>query len=282
MQNLNPITIIKASGIKEAFSEEKVVRSLTRSGLSQDTANQTVDYLKRHLKPDMTTGAIYGHVASFLKENAPVENYFNYGLKRAVMDMGPSGFPFEILISDLLRLNNFKTEIGVVTQGKCVTHEIDVIAQKGEDKYFIECKYHNTPGYKTDIQVALYTYARFLDVENIQKQNDSTQKYHSWLITNTKVTSEVYDYCGCVNQFATTWTHPKGGLQDMIIASGQHPVTLLYNISKNKITMMLDRGIVTCARLKTAILNGQVNDILDQTEKSMILNNIAGICKNNE
>lgn len=283
MQNLSPITIIKASGTKEPFSEEKVVKSLATSGLSLDTASQTVDYLKRHLKPETTTSAIYGHVSSYLKENAPIENYFNYGLKRAVMDMGPSGYPFEILVSEILKTENYKTEVGVITQGKCVTHEIDVIAQKEANKYFVECKYHNTTGYKTDIQVALYTYARFLDVSNLQKQSNPNQNNFSWLITNTKVTSEVVDYCKCVGLLVTTWTNPQGqGLQDRIVASGLHPITLLYDVPRTDIKTLLDRGIVTCVRLKTAILNNEVSDILDQNEKKIILKNIENICKNNE
>jgi hypothetical protein len=280
MQNLSPITVIKASGNREPFNEEKVVRSLSSTGLSLDTASQAVDYLKRHLKPEISTGAIYGHVSSYLQENAPTENYFNYGLKRAVMAMGPSGFPFEILISDLLKLDNYKTAVDVVTQGKCVTHEIDVIAQKGKDKYYIECKYHNAPGFKTDIQVALYTYARFLDINSIQSDPSGTVENHSWLITNTKITSEVLTYCQCVDLKFTTWNLPKGrGLQDMIVASGLHPVTLLYGISKEKINTLLDRSIVTCSRLKTAILNHQVDDILDKRETAFILENIAKICK---
>lgn len=104
---------------QRAFSEEKVVRSLSQSGLTVDTASQTVDYLKRHLKDEITTGDIYSHVSDYLHKNAPTENYFNYGLKRAVMDMGPSGFPFEILVSELLKKNGFKTEVGVVTQQMC-------------------------------------------------------------------------------------------------------------------------------------------------------------------
>lgn len=282
MQNLSPITIVKASGTKEPFSEEKIVRSLARSGLSLDTTSQAVDYVKSHLQPDISTSAIYGHVASFLQKNAPIENYFNYGLKRAVMAMGPTGHPFEILVSDLLRQDNFKTEVSVVTQGKCVTHEIDVIAQKGEEKYFIECKYHNTPGYKTDIQVALYSYSRFLDVDNAQKLNGNSKNF-PWLITNTKVTSEVASYSNCVGLKITTWTTPQGqGLQDLIQASGLHPVTLLYDISSIKVGDLLDRGIVTCSRLKTAILNNEVSDILSKDETDFVLKNIAKICKNNE
>lgn len=283
MQNLSPITITKASGIKEPFNEEKVVRSLAKSGLSVGTASQAINYLKSHLKTDMTTDAIYGHVSSYLQKNAPIENYFNYGLKRAVMDLGPSGFAFEILISDILKLEKFKTEVDVITQGKCVTHEVDVIAEKDNEKYFIECKYHNTPGYKTDIQVALYTYARFLDINDVQTKNNPSEKNYSWLVTNTKVTSEVFDYCACVGLRVTTWTNPKDqGLQDMIVNSGLHPVTLLYQIPKSNIKILLDRGIVTCARLKTAILNGLVDDVINNEEKSAILRDINRINKGNE
>lgn len=283
MQNLSPINVIKASGTREPFSEEKIVRSLARSGISLDTASQTVDYLKRHLKPDITTGAIYGHVSTYLQQNAPVENYFNYGLKRAVMDMGPSGFPFEVLISDILKKQNYRTEIGVVTQGKCVTHEIDVIAQKDSEKYFIECKFHNTPGFKTDVQVALYTYARFLDVDSAQKNMGNDTNNFGWLITNTKVTSEVIDYGKCVDLKVTTWNYPKGnGLQDIIMASGLHPITLLTAVPKDKIKFLLDLGIVSCAHLKQAILNQETHDLLNENEKSVILNNISAICKNDE
>jgi hypothetical protein len=283
MQNLSPITVIKASGNKEPFSEEKITRSLAMSGLPLDTASKTVVDLKNHLKDSMTTDSIYGRVASFLQKNAPLEDYFNYGLKRAIMALGPTGHPFEIIISDLLRLDGYKTEVGVITQGKCVTHEIDVIAQKGEAKYYVECKYHNTPGTKTDIRVALYTHARFLDVNSIQTGNNPQQNSHSWLITNTKVTTEVSSYCSCVGQKVTTWTSPHGhSLQEMIIAARLHPVTLLFQISPNDITSLLDRGIVTCARFKTAILNEEVNDLFDQDKRSLLMAAINSIIKSNE
>jgi len=282
MHNQNPIAIVKASGAEEFFSEEKIIKSLAKSGLSKDTTTQTLDYLKNHLQQGMTTNSIYDHVSSYLQKNAPLENYFNYGLKRAIMALGPSGFAFEILISELLKKNNYKTEIGVITQGKCVTHEIDVIAQKGKEKYFIECKFHNTLGYKTDIQVALYSYARFLDVDMAQKTNGNVNNF-PWLITNTKVTSEVITYCHCVNLKVTTMTQPAGqSLQDLIISSRLHPITLLYDIPREKIDVLLKRGIVTCSKLKNAILNQEINDLFNRNETSQLLTNIVKLCKENE
>ena len=61
-----------------------------------------------------------------------------------------------------------------------------------------------------------------------------------------------------------------------------HMAPLLYNIPKEKIQIMLDRGLVTCVRLRNAMQNGQVDDILNQDEKKIILSNVAKICKENE
>jgi hypothetical protein len=277
------ISVIKASGEKEPFDETKLVRSLVTSGLSASAATQTVDYISRNLKPVNSTTEIHDHVVSYLRENAPTDAYFNYGLKRAIMDLGPSGHPFEIIVSDILRLDGHKTEVAVVTLGKCVTHEIDVIAYKNSQQFFIECKFHNGPGVKTDIQVALYSYARFLDIESAMKQKGQDTQYFSWLFTNTKVTTEVLDYARCVGLKITSWLDPKGmGLHELIIKSGLHPVTLLRYLPNNKIHQLIDRGIVTCHRLEKAIASDTISDILTKDEIREITKDISGIHTINE
>jgi len=278
---LSPITVTKASGEQEHYDESKLTKSLASSGLSVDVAAQTVEYLKSHMKPGISTGDIHEHISNFLKENAPVNNYYNYGLKRAIMDLGPSGHPLETIVSDALNSKGFQTEVSVIVLGKCVTHEIDVVAKKDNRQFFIECKFHNGPGVKTDIQVALYTYARYLDVKSAMEQGHGTEiTYLPWLVTNTKVTSEVLDYAGCVGLELTTWLYPKNnGLADLIIASGLHPITLMYHIPRYKIQQLLVRGIVSCSRLKNAIDEHSVSDILTREETARALEDIKTICK---
>src|SRR5258706_1112863 len=277
------INVIKASGEREPFNEAKLTRSLITSGLSPSAASQTIDYLSRNLKTESTTTDIHDHVISYLRENASTTAYFNYGLKRALMDLGPSGHPFETIVSDILRLDGYKTEVSVITLGKCVTHEIDVIALKENKEFFIECKFHNGPGGKTDIQVALYSYARFLDVESAMKQKDQTTAYFPWLFTNTKVTSEVLDYASCVGLKITSWLDPQGsGLHELIIQSGLHPVTLLRYLPSAKIHQLIDRGIVTCNRLEKAIASHLVSDILTDDEITEVAKDISGLHKINE
>ncbi len=281
MITLSPITVTKASGEQQHFDESKLAKSLATSGVSVDVASQTVDYLKRHLRTGITTKDIHEHVSSFLKENAPVNNYYNYGLKRAIMDLGPSGHPFETIVSDVLTGYGYKTEVGVIVLGKCVTHEIDVVAKKENKQFFIECKFHNSPGVKTDVQVALYTYARYLDIKSAMEQSHGTDiAYHPWLVTNTKVTSEVLDYAGCVGLELTSWLFPKNhGMADLIIASGLHPVTLIYHLPRHKLNQLLERGVVTCARLKAAIEDRSVADLLNQEEITRSLQDIKTLCK---
>ncbi len=281
MITLSPITITKASGEQEHFDESKLVKSLATTGVSMDVASQTVDYLKRHLKTGITTKDIHDHVAEYLKENAPVNNYYNYGLKRAIMDLGPSGHPFETIVADVLTEYGYKTEVGVIVLGKCVTHEIDVVAKKEYKEFFIECKFHNSAGVKTDVQVALYTYARYLDIKSAMEQNHGIKiSYYPWLITNTKVTSEVVDYAKCVGLEITSWLTPdRHGMSDLIMAAGLHPITLAYHIPRFKMNQLLERGIVSCARLKKAIDDNLVSDILTKNEISQTRQNIQAICK---
>lgn len=281
MHTFSPISIKKASGEQENFDESKLAKSLASSGLSVDMASQTVDYLKRHLKPGISTKDIHEQVSQYLRDNAPVNNYYNYGLKRAIMDLGPSGHPFEVIVSDVLNRFGYKTEVSVIVLGKCVTHEIDVVARKDNEQYFIECKFHNNPGVKTDIQVALYTYARYLDIKSaMEHEHGKGVTYLPWLITNTKVTSEVFDYAGCVGLELTSWLHPKNhGMSDMIMQSGLHPVTLIYKIPRFKINQLLEKGIVSCSRLKRAIEDNTISDVLTQEEMTTTYQDINEVCK---
>lgn len=64
------------------------------------------------------------------------------------MELGPSGFPFEKFISEILKFQGFAVQVGVIVEGHCVKHEIDVVAEKGEEHFMIECKFHNTQGIK--------------------------------------------------------------------------------------------------------------------------------------
>jgi hypothetical protein len=282
MNNIKNHIILKSSGEQEHFSEEKINKFLLNAGVNPDIAREAIGDLEQKISEVHSTSDIHLNVAEYLKKHAPINNYYNFSLKRAVMSLGPTGHPFEHLISEIFQEQGFRTEVGVVALGKCVTHEIDVVAYQDKLQYFIECKFHNTPGVRTDIQVALYTYARFLDVKFAMEQIHGQEKtYLPWLITNTKVTSEVFDYGDCTDMKVTAWYYPEGeGLRDLIVNSCLHPITLLYHLSDRKVTELLNRNIVTFSSLKRAIQKDQVHDILSDRESQHILEDIKLLTTN--
>lgn len=274
--------IVKSTGEQQRFDPNKLNKQLLYTGISSDLAKETIADLEKDFANIHSTGDIYNHVSTFLRNQGAIEHYYNYSLRRAVNLLGPTGHPFEQLVSEVLKTQGFHTEVGAIALGKCVTHEIDIVATRENQQYFIECKFHNSTGTKTDIQVALYTYARFLDVKFAMEQTHGSEKeYLPWLITNTKVTSEVFDYGDCNNLKVTAWYYPEGeGLRDMIIRSGLHPVTLLYHLSPKKIDELISRNIVTLSSLKKAIKMHIVEDVLSDHDTDHILKDIKCITTN--
>src|SRR3546814_107902 len=111
-----------------------------------------------------------------------------YKLKKALMELGPSGFPFEKLVGKLLAHEGFDAKVGVIVKGNCVQHEVDVVAQKDNDHYMIECKYHSDQGRFCNVKIPLYIHSRFLDVEKqwLQLKGHEAKFHKGGLYTNTR------------------------------------------------------------------------------------------------
>lgn len=205
------MNIQKASGKLEEFSPAKLKNSLLRSGASPELTNKIVKHLEKELFEGISTEQIYSHAFKILKKTRSLAAP-NYNLKRAVMNLGPTGFPFEQLLARVLTRLGCQVQTNQVVAGQCLSHEIDVTAIFHNQTYLIEAKYHNRPGRKEEVKTALYLYARFLDLKEKFDQ--------AWLITNTKVTSEVKKYAQCVGLKVTSWDYPEDqSLRKLIIDS---------------------------------------------------------------
>ena len=199
----------------------------------------------------MTTKRIYQMAFKMLKAKSRV-SASKYKLKKALMELGPTGFPFERFVGKLLTHEGFSTQVGVIVQGNCVQHEIDVIAQKENKHYMIECKYHSDQGRVCNVKIPLYIQSRFLDVKRQwehQKDHD-TKSYRGGLYTNTRFTTDAIQYGNCVGLMQVSWDYPQqNGLKDRIDKAGLHPLTALTTLTKAEKTKLLDKGIVLCKEL---------------------------------
>jgi len=246
------LSVTKASGEQSPFSEEKIRTSLRRSGADEAQIDFILQEVKKQLYDGMTTRKIYRIAFSLLKSGSR-HLAARYHLKEALMELGPSGFPFEKYVAELLKFQGYKTRVGQILQGKCVTHEIDVIAEKDDQLLLVECKYHNQRGISCNVKIPLYIHARFNDVEAHELKNTAytLKQRKGSIVTNTRFTADAIQYAGCSGIELLGWDHPfRKGLKDQIDQSQLYPVTCLTSLTTAEKQHFLDREIVLCSELK--------------------------------
>lgn len=247
------ITVVKANGKTEPFSEGKIYHSLERARVPKEYQHEIVDDLKRSLGDRVSSKDIFDHIKQYFHNTKP-HLFAKYNLKMAIMQLGPSGYPFERYVGALLQHYGFNCRVSQVVMGKCVSHEVDVLADKADEHYIVECKFHNEPGSRSDVKVSLYIKARFDDIidrlELSQGSAFDPKTYHGWLVTNTKCTSDALTYAQCAHINVVGWNYPeKGNLQDMVEEAGLYPVTALSAISQTHKELLLSKNIVLAKEL---------------------------------
>ena len=251
MSSFEQMYITKANGDRELFDALKLLRSLTRSGAADKAAHKVVDHIVKELKDGMSTTYIYRHAFSLLRkiEEQPVAA--RYSLRRAILELGPTGFPFEDYIAEIFSGLGYKTATGQIVKGKCANHEVDMVAHKENRCIGAEIKFHNSLGIKTDLKVALYVHARFEDIKgNLCLQEGGSGKDEGWLITNTKFTKNAIAYGRCANLTLLGWNYPKkGNLSDLIKETVVYPITTLSTLTHTEKRALLGAGVVLCRNL---------------------------------
>lgn len=234
------VHVLKAYGKTEPFSEEKLKYSIKRAGIPENVQNEAVQHVQSKLYENIPTSEIYKHVEEFLKAS-PKPYKAKYSLKQAIMALGPTGYPFEDFISEVLKAHGYQTKTRVILSGKCINHEIDVIAEKDNFKFMIEAKFHNGSGTRSNAKVSMYTKARFDDVSFKHKLDEA------WIVTNTKITLDALDYANCNNMRAISWNYPEGeSLRDLIESSKLHPITALESLTNAQKQTLIQNNLVLC------------------------------------
>lgn len=190
------------------------------------------------------------------------------------MMLGPTGYPFEDFIAKILQALGYDTKVRQIMMGKCISHEVDVIAKKENKISMIEAKFHNSNGTRSEVHVALYTYARFRD---LREKNGLDE---AWLITNTKTTTDANTYGQCVGLKVISWSFPeKDSLRDLIEKSRLHPITMLTSLPHSSKVSLLNNHVVMCKDIHE---NPQLLDLLSlsKEEKEKTLAEVAFICQN--
>lgn len=277
----NTINIIKSSGEKVKFSLDKLRASLNRIGADKKTVSQIIDKVRDELYQGISTKEIYNRAFALLKKK---KSYLasKYKLKKAIYELGPTGFPFERFIAAILKYSGYKIEVGKTLQGQCVTHEIDVIAHKDNETSVVECKFHNEEGLNCNVKIPLYINSRYNDVKTFWNANPKNGSIltKGWVVTNTRFTDDAIQFGKCVNLYLLSWDYPKDdGLKDRIDRLGLYPITVSTLLTNREKQFLLSRDIVLCREL--------IGDVfyldhlgVSEIRKEKILNEIKMLCNN--
>jgi hypothetical protein len=250
--NDNSIFITKRNGEKVPFNVQKLIDSLDRTGAAEEDIEQVIKEVGRKLVEGMSTRKVYQMAYSILRKKSQ-RAAGKYRLKKAILELGPTGFPFERFVGELLKHQGYNVEVGKIVQGHCVQHEVDVVAQKDDRKFMIECKFHSDPSRKCDVKVSLYIHSRFLDVEKEWNKNTAENLcfHQGWIVTNTRFTEDAMQFGKCAGLHLISWDYPAGGsLRERIDRSGLHPITALQTLVKKEKQALLELNIVLSRDLK--------------------------------
>jgi hypothetical protein len=239
------IMVRKADGTSELLDYNKIRHSLSRAGASRALSEEVVESLQSRMRSGITTDEIYRLAFEHLREMT-TGAAARFGLKAALFKFGPDGHPFETYVAALLKGRGYSALLRQTLRGKCVQHEIDVVASRpaipghNATKFIAECKFHNSPHLQCHIQTALYSWARFLDVHAANPGIDS-----GWLVTNTKFSYDVIQYSDCAGLKLLGWSFPREeSIQVRIEENKLYPTTLISRLDRRGFEALHNAGII--------------------------------------
>ncbi|KJJ39031.1 ATP cone domain-containing protein [Aequorivita vladivostokensis] len=246
----NAIEVLKHSGERAIFSIEKLKNSLRKSGAEEALVNEIANNVRDELYQGISTKEIYNRAFALLKKKK--KGYASkYKLKKAIYELGPTGFPFEKFVGAILYYSGYDVKTGQFLNGKCVTHEVDVVAHKNGQYIVAECKFHSDEGRNCNVKVPLYIHSRYGDILNNYGDGNKEEKPNEgWVVTNTRFTEDALTYGKCVGLYLLSWDFPKdNGIKDRIDRLGLYPVTVSTLLSQREKQFLLSRDVVLCKQL---------------------------------
>lgn len=237
----------KYSGELVDFNPDSLRHSLSRSGASEDQVNMVFDNIKPVIYDGITTRELYEIAFEALKN---VRNTYaaRYSLKKALRDLGPEGFYFEKWVARIFQEDGYESITGQTVQGYAVTHEIDVVANKGNELLAVECKFRNDVDAKISVTTPMYFLSRFKDIsgkpfEFFNKKVSFTQ---GWLVTNAYMTLDSKSFGDYYDINLLSWDYPEHrSIKVIVDNNGEYPITCLTSLSdQDKATLLKSQCIL--------------------------------------
>lgn len=243
--------IIKQSGLMVDFDKDKLKQSLLRSGANKYVVDDVLQVIEREIYEGIPSKKIFKLAFSLLKKVSNA-NAARYNLKEGIRLLGPAGFFFEKYIARVFASENYKIKTNLILQGKCVSHEIDVLIKKNNLISMIECKFSMGKDANSDVKVPLYILSRFNDLKNkklaLFEKNEIISE--CWIATNNRFTTDAITFAKCSGLHLLSWNYPEGNnLKTKNDNNHLYPITCLTTLSISEKDRLLILDVILVKEL---------------------------------
>jgi hypothetical protein len=243
--------VTKYSGEVVTFDKDKLKKSLLKSGASESSVNEVLLAVEKVVYDGIPTKKIYKLAFQLLKKISNV-HAAKYNLRSAIIALGPAGFYFEKFMAKIFEFEGFQTLTNQTLNGKCVTHEVDIILKKDKKITMVECKFHSSHQVKTNVKVPMYILSRYNDL-NTQEYTFFNQKdrmSNCWIVTNNRFTEDAIQFAKCSNLELLSWNYPyENSLKNKVDSYHIYPVTALTTLTALEKDKLLIQNIITAKDL---------------------------------
>lgn len=239
--------IIKAGGQRVQYDEQKVRRSMKRTGANEKVIDRVISEIDTKLFDGITTTELYGLVRNALKRtNTGFAERYN--LRQGILRLGPAGFKFEKYVASILRSYGWNAYVPEEEiEGSCVSHEVDVVAEKDNRRIFIEAKFRNRFNDHVNLKDTMATWSRFLDLVDASAVGKGMHFDEPWIVTNARFSDRAKKFGVCKGIHMVGWSFPEERpFASMVDNMELYPVTVLDDLQSSELEAFSELGLMLC------------------------------------
>ncbi len=244
-----PVSVTKADGAKQLFDKEKVVRTCLRMGATRKVAEVVAERIEANVYEGIETSRILQMIFKELRKFKPAVKHHT-DLRRALSLM-KSKPDFEQFIRIVLDEHGYEVTPNQIIRGKCVEHEVDAMARKDGETYFVEVKHHFNYHTPTGLDVSRIARAVLEDfTEGFKLGLNSVRIDKAMIVCNTKFSGHAKRYAECRGIQHIGWNSPlNNGLQTLIGERKLYPITYLKGLKTTTIEKLASAGVILLRQL---------------------------------
>ena len=242
------IYVTKANGERKPFNPNKVLRTCKRLGLNDKEANEILKYIQANIYDGIRTSKILKMIFSKAKEFREKFKH-SIDLREAISLLRPKP-DFEHFVGYLMKSLGYEIISNQIVPGKCVEHEVDIIAKKGKEVIHVEVKHHYNFHTYTGLEQVLATYSAFKDMKDGYEEGFHNFNFSScMIICNTKFSFHAKKFAKCKGIKLIGWRTEKISLENLIEKNKLYPITMIKGISQKEIEKFGNANIVLIKQL---------------------------------